>query len=72
MKALVTGVTTPKVAHEVGQYEVTVIYLRKVTYDHVRPDTGEVFKETSTKKIRKTVFTTKLPKLHSWIDVEFA
>jgi hypothetical protein len=69
MKALVVGVTTPKVAHEPGQFEVTVAYVTKTKVERVREDTGETWSEEFTKKKRKTVFSYGAPKLYSWIEV---
>ncbi len=55
MKALVVDVRRPLVAHSDGQWEVTVVYAKKIG-DYV-------------KRIRKTVFTTFYPMLGEMVDI---
>lgn len=71
IKAIVVRVEVPKVAHAPGTFEVTVVYARKVKWDHVRPDTGEVFPIEVTKKIKKQVFTAFRPAIGQALEVQF-
>lgn len=55
MKAIVVGVRRPLVAHSDGQWEVTVVYAKRIG-DYV-------------KRIRKVVFTTFYPEIGQQVDV---
>lgn len=72
MKALVVAVNQPVVACEPGTVEVTVIYTKQLKFEHIHAETGEVWYEPYTKKVKRKVFATERPKLHSWIEVAFA
>lgn len=72
MKALVVGISQPVVACEPGTVELTVVYTRKLKFEHIHAVTGEVWYDEHVKKIKRKVFATERPKLHSWIEVAFA
>lgn len=55
MKAVVVGVKRPVVAHNDGQWEVTVVYAKKIG--------------NFVKTIRKSVFTTFYPMIGEKVDI---